>query len=424
MDASTNDQGEPSRARGDGAPDPAHEQSIWNFFGALYRQRRWIVGITLIAAVGSVVGSLMLPDWYRSSTRLLPPESSMGSNFSAMLSSTSGGLGSVAQSVLGGSSGNYMRYMSILSSESMMRAVVNEFDLAEVYQTTDSKAPVVRAMQKLEENVDFVIDDQYEFLSIKVYDQKPDRAAEMANFLADRLNERHTQLSSQHAGNYRKFVEKRYRQAQTELDSILRIKQQFEEQHGVVQLPEQAQQFLSSMAEIRAQTVQHEIRYRALRSQYGSQNDQVASARELVEAANEKWQGMMEGEDGLLPVAYSNLPELGRRYAQIMQEVTVQEEILRFLGPMYEQARFNEQREMTAVQVIDPATPPIEPAWPIRSLVCIAATLSAFLLAVFGALLYDWIWRNREYLARHIERDVVSANGNQKLQSPASSSRS
>lgn len=386
------------------------ETNLWRTLGILYRWKSTIVGATCIAAVAAVVISLLLPDWYRASTRLLPPESTSGSGggISGMLASDSN-IPSMASSLLNRSGGNYMRFMALLTSETVMGEVVDEFDLIEVYETGDTKAPRQRAIEALSGNVDFTIDDEFEFLSVKVYDKDPERAAAIANHFAQTLNDRHSELAAENARTYRRFVEKRYRQTERRLDSARMAKQEFEEEHGVIQLPEQAEQFLTSVAELRAQTIQNEIKLGALRQQYGSNNSQVSSLQQMVQTAHEKQEELMSGQDMLLPVAYQNLPQVARRYAQIMQEITIQEQLLKYVRPMYEQAVFDEQKEVTAVQIIDPADPPVEDSWPPRAIICIMATLSAFLLSVIAVLSYEWFRRNREYLAEQIRREAEAS---------------
>lgn len=382
------------------------ETNLWQTLGVLYRWRRAIIGTTSVVAVAAVVISLLLPDWYRASTRLLPPESSSSTGGITSMLQNSGNIPSMASSLLGGPSGNYMRFMALLTSDTVMGKVVDRFDLVDVYETADSEAPRQKAIEALGDNVDFTIDDEFEYLSVKVYDKDPERAASIANYFAQTLNNRHSDLAAENARTYRQFVEKRYRQTEHRLDSARTKKQKFEEKYGVIQLPEQARQFLTSVAELRASTIQNEIKLGALRQTYGSNNSQVASLEQMVQTAHEKQEELLSGQDMLLPIAYQNLPQVARQYAQIMQEITIQEQLIEYVRPLYEQAIFDEQKEITAVQVIDPATPPVEDAWPPRAIICIMATLSAFLLTIIAVLTYDWFRRNRTYLAAQIRREA------------------
>jgi len=54
------------------------------------------------------------------------------------------------------------------------------------------------------------------------------------------------------------------------------------------------------------------------------------------------------------------------------------------------------------VQVVDEAVPPVIKYGPRRSIICIAAVLSAFILAVLFVLVYTWWRRNYAYYAHRL----------------------
>ena len=83
-----------------------------------------------------------------------------------------------------------------------------------------------------------------------------------------------------------------------------------------------------------------------------------------------------------MPLAVNQLPEVGRQYAQLQQGIVLQGAILEALQPLYEQALLTESREADAVQVIDPAVAPARKAEPRRSMMVVAATLSALVTKI------------------------------------------
>jgi uncharacterized protein involved in exopolysaccharide biosynthesis len=52
---------------------------------------------------------------------------------------------------------------------------------------------------------------------------------------------------------------------------------------------------------------------------------------------------------------------------------------------------------------VDQAVPPALKAKPRRSILVIVTTLSAFLLVVLFVVARDWLWRNRERIARELQ---------------------
>jgi uncharacterized protein involved in exopolysaccharide biosynthesis len=149
------------------------------------------------------------------------------------------------------------------------------------------------------------------------------------------------------------------------------------------------------MAEIRASVFATEIEADVLKRQYGSENRRVQAAIATANAANERYLDFLDGNDRLLPVSQDSLPSVGSEYARLSQEVFIQAKILEFVRPLFEQARLDEQREKTAVQILDPATKPFYKAKPQRSIIVVVATISGFIISIIVILSIDGIKRHR-----------------------------
>ena len=367
------------------------EQTFWSMLGTLWRRRILIIGITTVAAVLSIVISLMLANWFMAQTRLLlPARGSTGLLSGAVL----GNIPSSASSLLGGVTGDYQRYLSILSSRSVKENVVERFNLVEVYDVADSNAPVHAALEVLDGNADFVVDEEYNHLSVQVYDRDPQRAADMANFFVDELQRLNAQLASQSAGAFRRYVEQRYESTEAELDSVLYALSTLQERYGVVDLETQGEVFYTGMTELRLSVLSAEIEYERLLSMYGPENTAVQSAQDAVRAANRKYNEAMAGQERVLPVPQDSLPSVARQFLDLQQQQLVLAKIIEFSRPVLEEARLEEQRKIEAVQVVDVATPPVKKARPRRSIIVMASTLSGFILATLYVLAMAW-WRRR-----------------------------
>ncbi len=380
------------------------EQAWWNLLGVLYRWRRFIVIVTSIMAVASVIISLLLPNWFKASSRLLLPASSSGGLAGALL----GDISSAAQSLLGAGGGDYVRYMAILNSRSVLDDVVQEFDLITVYELEEEEFPVEEARGTLSDNVEFVVDQEYDFFSIEVLDKDPQRAADMSNFFVQKLEEINNELSKQTAGNFRAYVEERYGLAEEEREAMLDSLAAFQREYGVLDLEAQTVAFYTQLAEMRADAVQLEIQLASLSTQFGENNRQVQNLDALVTAANRQYENALDGREAVLPVSREAAPDMVKKYLDLTLERTIQERILELVAPMLEQARFEEERTAQALQIVDPAVAPVEKFKPKRSIICIAATLSAFILAVLFALIMDWWRRSFPVYAQRLREAAAS----------------
>ncbi|NQV73956.1 lipopolysaccharide biosynthesis protein [bacterium] len=378
--------------------EESSEGNWWQLLGILYAGRRFIIQVTAGMAVVSVVISLLLPNWYKASSRLLLSESSGGGIASALL----GDLGSAAKSLLGGSGGDYVRYLAILNSRSVQTQIIEEFDLINVYDYADSDFPIDLTLKSLADNVEFVIDDEFDFLSVEVLDRDAQRAADMSNAYVKLLDEVNNKLTTQTAGNFREYVESRYLKAQEDRANMLDSLADFQRKYGVVDLEAQTEAYFGQLAELRASTLQYEIQLDALKAQFGENNKQVQTMQTFVDAADKSFQGALEGREIVMPVSREQAPEMVRQYLNLTMERMIQEKILEFVAPMLEQARFEEERKVEALQVVDAAVKPYKKAKPKRMIIVIAATLSAFILAIIFLLVMDWWRRNSASFAARL----------------------
>ncbi len=376
-----------------------HTVAVWPAIRALWRQRWLVVAVTGIAAVGSVIISLLLPNWYMAETRLLLP----GKLASGLLSAlAAGSVPTTASSLLGGISGDYQRQLSILDSRTVKESLVDEFDLATVYDVADTDAPVYRAVEALSDNIAFVVDQEYNHLSVRVFDREPQRAADMANFLVEELNRVNATLASQNASAFREKVEQRYRATESELDSLNAAARDFQARYGVVDLTAQAEAFMTGIAELRATMLFAEVEHERLEYLYGPKNSATRSAGRAVDAITARYDAALEGQEAVMPIARDSLPDLALHFVELETERQILGHVLAAVRPALEEARLEELRQIEAVEVIDAAVEPVDKARPARSVICVASTASGFILSVAYVLLLAWWRENHTTLARKL----------------------
>ncbi len=372
---------------------------LWAIAATLWRRRWMVIIVTGAAAILSVIVSLLLPNWFMAQTRLLlPARTGSGILSSAIL----GSLPPAASSLLGGITGDYQRYLSILDSRTVKESVVVQFDLMQVYDVADSDSPVYAAVQALDSNIEFVVDEQYNHLVVRVYDRQPQRAADMANHFVQELNRVNADLASQTAGRFRRYVEQRYAETEAELDSVVTALESLQEESGLLDLRAQGEVFAEGVTAFRLAAWQNEIQYEALLELYGPEHSAVRSARSAMDAANQRYRDMLEGQERLMPVPQDSIPAVARQFFELELQATMLGTLLEATRPVVEEARLEEQRRIEAVQVVDAAIAPVEKARPTRSVIAVASTLSAFVLVVTYVLLFDWWRRNHARLAARL----------------------
>jgi tyrosine-protein kinase Etk/Wzc len=390
-------------------PDQA-QPTAWDFFRDAYAARKLLVAVPIAIAIIAAVITLLIPNEYTASARVLPPETT---GTTSLLSSLGRGLPGAA-SLLGGGRMEYSRYLAILSSRSLVDETIERFDLVNAYKVSKARHPIQAARDQFYKNVAFGIDREYRFLTVSVTDTDRERAAEMANFVVEELNRRNAALASQNASMFRQFVEKRYIENRTSLDSLKNSVMRFQQSYGVFDIEGQSRAFMEQTARLRAAAIELEIRYETLRQEYGPENALVLAARNAWQSANRQYENAFSGRERALPVAQASMPALIREYMDLEQERLIQTNILEVIAPLYEQARFDEERETQAVQVVDYAIPPARKSGPKRTIIVVMSFLSAFMMTIVyvcGQTVWRWKAPTVVHAMKQVSRKREAAPG-------------
>lgn len=373
----------------------AAQSAFWTSAATLHRRRWLIVGTTALTALVATVLTLMMPPWYQATTRVMPPEGGASGGLSSLI----GDLSPVASSLLGGGGGDYSRYLAILNSRSLQEAVVERFDLVRLYEMEAKPNPRELTIGRLRKNTVIEVDMETDALTVSVLDQDPERAAQMANFFVEELNRRNEALALEGAGRFRQYIETRYREIEFAMDSAQTAMTVFQQRNGIVEIPTMVEGMISAAAEQQGTIARLEVQYEALMSELGPENPQVVAARRGLETARRSQSDLLGGREAVMPVAMAQLPTLAGQYARLYQELVIQKTLMEEARPLLEQARFDEERERVAVQVLDPAITPERKAKPRRALLVLGAAASALSVSMLLVLVFEAFRRRRHAFA-------------------------
>lgn len=363
------------------------EISLLDLLIVLAKHKNMILGITFGAAVVSAIVSLLLPNIYTSSAKVLPPQQSQST--AAMLSgqlSALGGLGGLGGSSLGIKNPNDL-YVGMLKSRTLADSIIERFDLKKLYE--QDTMVLTRKLLADNSNISAGKDG---LITIEVDDKDPERAATIANAYVENLDKLTQTLAVTEAAQRRLFFERQLQDAKkslAEAEVALKITQ---ERTGLIKLDEQGKAIIEAVAMLRAQISAKEVELRALRIFATEQNVDYIRARQQLAGLQielsklERAQISGEG-DILLPTG--KVPEAGLAYLRNLREVKYYETIFELLAKQLEAARIDEAKESAVIQTIDRAVAPDRRTKPKRTLIVLTATLAAALAAVVLAFLRE-----------------------------------
>lgn len=349
--------------------------------------RKLIVGITSIAAITSIIVSLILPVSYRATAIILPPSiDGGGMGIASLLSGLP--FGGMGMDGMGQATNNYM---SILNSRTMGERVLNEFDLESYYESEF----IEEALDALAGNSRFVLNDEGT-IAITVFDGEQDRVASIANYYVVQLDSINKSLTKERASNNRGFIERRLEKVYAEAAVAENKLQLFQEQNGAYSLEVQAEESIRALASIEANVISKEIELDVMQISLSSDHPSVVFLKKEVAALRASLDELvMANENDRILKSPGNLPALVVEYARLLRDVKAKNAVLEFLLPEYEQARIQEVRDTPTVQVLDSAQRPSKKSKPFRALIVVLSTMSAFFASLYGVLFW------RKYFHTH-----------------------
>ncbi|MEW5844054.1 MAG: Wzz/FepE/Etk N-terminal domain-containing protein [Bacteroidota bacterium] len=365
------------------------EKSFIDFAILIVKWRKFIIFNVLLITILATIISFFIPKWYTSTASVMPPKSKGGllgdiGSFSSTikdLSRTLGRLGTVSDEAY--------NYLAILKSRSSYEKVINKFDLRKVYDFKASE-PIESVLKELDSNVKFNVEDEGN-ITIKVTDNNPQRAAEMANYFVEVLNEISIDLGTAEAKNNREFIEKRYIQSLNDIKNAEDSLKNFSRKYSVFSLAEQTKAAITIAAELKAKIEIQKIELDIFKKSYGNDNPLIADKQlminEMQAQLNKMKYANIDGQrDVNLFTPFSELPEVGVKYIRLKGEYELQAKILEFIVPIYEQAKIEEKKDIPVCLFLDKAVPAQEKAGPKKAFIIIIAFLISFIFALVWML--------------------------------------
>ncbi len=303
--------------------------------------------VTLVAFIGSIIVSFLIPERYRSTVVLFPASSI--SVAKSLISYSSLEKGDVLSF---GEEEEAERLLQILNSDAIRSQVIERFDLMKHYGISpEEKFKFTRLINKYKSNVSA---RRTEFMSIEieVLDENPDTAAKMANFIADLIDVTIQKMQNERALEAYKLVEKEYFGLKEELE-IMEDSLQIIREKGIVDYESQAEVF----------------------------NDAYANA--IIN-------GHTRGVD-LLGKKLKVLAEHGGKYVALRDYLEYSTEQLTRLRAKYSEAKVMVDQQLPNKFIVDRAFAAEKKAVPKKSIIVIVSTVAAFAFTLLMLLILDSI---------------------------------
>lgn len=337
----------------------------------LARHKKIVIGIPVAAAVISVAISLMLPNIYQSSAKLLPPQQPQSG--AAALLSQLGGFAGMAAGVSGLKNPNDL-YIGMLKSRTIADKVIAEFDLKKVYETDSQE----KARKKLEDRT-VISTGKDGLITIDVEDESPQRVSKIANAYVSQLTELTKVMAITEASQRRVFYERQLEAAKDNLAKAEAALKGALDTHGVISVDADSRAILETVGRIRAQISAKEVQLRSMGSFVTSNNPDYKRVEEELASLRAELSRLENGRPA--NGATDNAKPVGLENIKVLRDVKYYQMLYELLAKQYEVARLDEAKDPAIIQVLDSAIVPEKKAKPKRSLIVLFSTLFGFILA-------------------------------------------
>lgn len=333
--------------------------SIIEFITVTVKYRWFLFLFVFVITLGASLYAVFAPKWYKSTASVLPAENNDFLSMTGLSSLAKGFSASRGLAALSGSNSESDKFVAILKSATITNEVINKFNLRKEYDLENTIYE--RVVKEWQSNFELEAQDEGN-LTITIYDKDPKKAADIANYLVQRLNEKNTELSIRNAIANKKFIETRYLQNISDIANLETKMKKFQQKFGVIAVPEQLEATVKSMSEIYANLYKKQIELDVAKQTYGVDHPVTHAGEIEVEELQKKINQLNNGTDASqkdvkILIPFKQAPELGNQYLQIYRNLEIQYKILEFIQPLYEQAKVEEVRNTPSVLVLDNAFP-------------------------------------------------------------------
>jgi uncharacterized protein involved in exopolysaccharide biosynthesis len=345
------------------------ELDLFGFAALILRNLWFIAGCSLLFFLVTVVSMLRAkPRFAATATMIVPQGNIAGKDIQQQISMST-------MDLLGG---GYELYGDIILSRTVADRLIKDYNLKQDYGVTTDEAAeaMLGALTKVQTEREGLI-------RVTVQDTSPQRAADLANDYLHQLDILNGQLVLTSIGEQRAYLEREMVKEKNALeDAEVALKEVAESGSGVAPSA-LATAGLSALESTRAQLRAAQIHLDSLLVGETDANPEVVRTRSEIAGLSAQLiqlqSGSVSTENG---VPTRKVPEQELEYTRREREVLFHETLFDLLAKQFEEAKQQEARTPSIVQVLDPAVPSLHKAWPPRTYYCVLAALAGVLVGI------------------------------------------
>jgi tyrosine-protein kinase Etk/Wzc len=358
--------------------------SVEDILEIFIKYKRKIIIITL--TVGLLIGLFLffVANPIFLSSGVVKTTSKMG-GLSSMITQNITDLGDLGDLTGGGSAGKELAlYENILTSRRCLEEAIIKFKLNDEWEYKFMQD----AVKNFREEVLTVSKDKTAgTMEIGIFDKDPQRAKEMVEFLIYQLNKINTELNVTNAKANREYIEQRYYLIRQDLRGFEDSLRQYQDVYGIA--PDlKAKAIIQSVVQLEAEEKSEEIKLDLMNKILSPGESEILIQKEKIASLKSEIRKINESGDSSLSFHLKGAPGVILNYLRLVREVEIQNKMLIYIMPLYEQAKIEEKKETPSVLVLDQPVVPERKAKPKRVVTILLFMFVAFTISLSVFIVY------------------------------------
>lgn len=368
-----------------------YQLNLISFISLLKEKRKFLIINFLIIGIFSTIVAFILPKWYYSFSTIRPAENKGISIFSAVLGAK--GLSGISKNLSVGSLqySDLDYYKSLLLSRNIALRMIEKFDLKNVYQ----EEYIFKTIEKLHDNTTVNVDNKSNLLIIGVYDKDPQKAKLMVEEYLRLLDSLVSSIDKEITLIEANNLESRYLRNIQDLKTYEDSLKEFQKKFGVIIPDEQFIATTKVYAELQAKKLLLDLELQKLKENFGNDVPELKSLQVQINTINEKIREIerssVTDKNFKVFIPFNNAPDLLVQYARLYRNLEIQQKLLEYIYPIYEQMKLELDKKSQAFVVIDNPFVPEYKAKPKRAVIIISAVFLYMLFVVLFVVVIDYI---------------------------------
>lgn len=361
------------------------EYTLLDYINIFLKHKKIILIVTIIATIISTIIAFFILNWiYYSAGTVKSTSESTG--LGGLLGAAGlPGLDEFSEFTGGTSVKELALYENILVSRRCVEETIVKFNIME----KEDFDRMFFATKYFRENIMEIKTDKIAgTMEIGVYGEEPVRAKEIADFLIYQLNKINTELKVQNARSNREFIESRYNLVKKDLRASEDSLKNYQDIYGIA--PDiTVQAAVTTEIELEAEIKSEEVKLDLLRKILSPDQAEIKTQEETIASLKRQLYEIQNSPDRTSKLSLKGSPDIVMNYLRLKRDVEIQNKILTFIIPIFEQAKIEENKETPTIMILDPPNVPDYKTKPKRLTIIIISSFLVFVLAYSFFIIMD-----------------------------------